>query len=150
MLCLHIHRGRNGEPGLLAAPACSDQSQQVTLVPSGNATADTTWVLSSVAPTMRRFGFAANITSLARLSGACPDANATSLGLVNKPMGPSGIDLQSCNIVEEARLIPGVDVKFDFGGNISPKGGWAVLPVHTAYCLGNPYSQCYPGYPVYN
>ena len=147
MCFCHIHRGRDGQPAMLAAPTCSDQSQRVTLVPSGNATADTTWVLSSVGPTRRRsstFGFAANITSLARLNGACPNANATTLGVVDKPIGTSGLDVGSCSIQEGARMIPGVDVKFDLDGRTNPVGGWAILPVQPAYCSGNAYSQCYP------
>ena len=126
---------------MLAAPAC-DAPEAVTLVLYGNATAETTWVLSSVGQTTANsaFGFVANITSLARLNGACAANNATSLGVEPVPSGPDGpLYGSQCNIEDRPFLIPGANVSFD-----SNAGGWALLPVSPSYCR-NLYGQCAPG-----
>ncbi|KAK9809403.1 hypothetical protein WJX73_003077 [Symbiochloris irregularis] len=154
MYTISIPRGRNGATALLSAPACDANPQTAYLInaTSANATEETTWVLSSVGPTMRsnsNFGFLANITSLARLNNPCPSSNGTSLGVVAKTAAFSSGGGQSCGIEDAAYLIPGASAEFR-NRSTSESGGWAVLPVTPAYCYGNPYTQCYPGYGVYS
>lgn len=131
-------RGRDGNPGMLASPAC-DASEAVTLVPYANATAATTWVLSNVSQetSAAAFGFLANITSLARLAGACAENNATSLGVQTVSQGPQGYDYGSCQIEDGAFLIPGVEVQV--AGTV---GGFGVLPVSPVYCQYAPEGSC--------
>ncbi|KAK9809417.1 hypothetical protein WJX73_004205 [Symbiochloris irregularis] len=131
---ISVPRGRGYSPAMLASPAC-DASEAVTLVPLANATAETTWVLSSVQQQSANhgIGFLANITSLARLQGACAENNATSLGVQPILQGPGGPDYNSCGIEDNAFLIPGAEVQFTSDYPII-MGGWGLLPVSPAYC----------------
>ncbi|KAK9809460.1 hypothetical protein WJX73_010190 [Symbiochloris irregularis] len=137
---ISIPRGRGNRWGMLAAPAC-DSSEAVTLVPFANATRESTWVLSSVQqePSPNPFGFLANITSLARLQGACPSDNATSLGVQTLPI--TTVTNSTCMVQNAPYLIPGAEVSFEAGVMM---GGWGLLPVSPVYCQA-PFGECYPG-----
>lgn len=125
---------------MLQSPPCDDTSQAVALAPLGNATEDTTWVLTSVRSQYSRstFGFIANITSLDRLNGNCAANNASSLGVHFKPLPPGGIDFDTCYVDDGAFLKAGAEVNFEFGVR---SGGWALLPVSPTYCFG-PFMEC--------
>ena len=124
---------------MLAAPPCSDPLDSVILVPYANATADTTWVISTVnqSTALAGFGLTANISSLARIEGACAANNASSLGVQTVPAPADGYTFDSCSIEDGAFLLPGANVTFGQNEGFANAGGWALLPASPSYCGGS-------------